>query len=440
MYRNKTVYIKIFLGVSVCAFVLIFSAAISTATAATATDIQTKIAANNQQIADLQKQIDAINKSLNSTSKQAQTLTKALSDLTLTQKKLQVNLSLTTQQISKTGLTLTQLNTDISHTEAGIQASVAVIAESMREINQTESQSVIEELLSNKSISDTWDYINAVRTLQNKISSKINDLKDLNDSLNAKKDEATGQKTKLESYQKSLSDQQKVVASTKQEKDKLLADTKNQESTYKALLADKIKQQIESQKELADYESQLNLVVDPGTLPSARKGLLAWPLDAVTVTQYFGYTADAARLYKTTAKHNGIDLRASIGTEVKAALTGVVWDIATYARSGCQYGRYVLIKHPNGISTIYAHLSVVSVVPGQSVMTGDRIGFSGDTGYATGPHLHFGLYATDGIQIVPDVSLPRSAGGLGQTSCRSVRTVGAVTSAYLDPIPYLSAI
>ena len=59
-----------------------------------------------------------------------------------------------------------------------------------------------------------------------------------------------------------------------------------------------------------------------------------------------------------------------------------------------QYGRYILIDHGNGLSTLYAHLSGTTAKTGDSVEKGDLIGYVGSTGFATGPHLHLGLYAT----------------------------------------------
>jgi murein DD-endopeptidase MepM/ murein hydrolase activator NlpD len=55
-------------------------------------------------------------------------------------------------------------------------------------------------------------------------------------------------------------------------------------------------------------------------------------------------------------------------------------------------GKYVNITHPGGWSTLYAHMSSIAVQPGQYVSQGKRLGLSGNTGYSTGPHLHFTVY------------------------------------------------
>ncbi len=426
MHRNKISHFKI----AFIAAALLACGALSASAADSPSDIQARINDNNQKIADLQKQINQYSTLLNSTSLQAQTLTNALAQLELTRKKLEANLALTTKEISKTGLTLNQLSSDISDTQAKIDKSSAAIAETMRQIDQTESQSVIEEMLKNESISDTWDYVNAVHTLQTKIKGKVDDLKDLYADLSVKKDQATGEKTKLESYKKTLSNQQNVVIVAKQAKDKLLADTKSKAAIYNANLAAAIAQREVYEKELFDYESQLKLTVNPGSIPGANHGILMWPLDSVRITQYFGKTVSARRLY-VSGTHGGIDLAASIGTPVKAALSGTITDTEpTKAKAGCQYGKYVLIAHPDGLSSIYGHLSLVTVKPGDSVNTGDIIGYSGATGYATGPHLHFGLYVSSAVQIV-------NSSALGSTACAGIKTVAAPPAAYLDPMAYL---
>lgn len=84
--------------------------------------------------------------------------------------------------------------------------------------------------------------------------------------------------------------------------------------------------------------------------------------------------------------HRGVDLKLQIGDTVRAAFTGKV-RITKYEARG--YGYYVLMRHPNGLETIYGHLSKILVRPNQIVKVGDPIALGGNTGRSTGPHLHF---------------------------------------------------
>ena len=86
--------------------------------------------------------------------------------------------------------------------------------------------------------------------------------------------------------------------------------------------------------------------------------------------------------------HNGIDLANSIGTRVNAAMDGSV----AYLGVNRAYGRYVLLDHGSGYQTLYGHLSKWLVNVGQRVKAGQEIAEMGDTGYSTGPHLHFTIY------------------------------------------------
>jgi murein DD-endopeptidase MepM/ murein hydrolase activator NlpD len=88
--------------------------------------------------------------------------------------------------------------------------------------------------------------------------------------------------------------------------------------------------------------------------------------------------------------HKGIDVALPVGTPLKAVMDGVV--IASGIGSGARsYGEYVQIEHKGGKSTLYAHMSVRLVKIGDRVVKGQIIGLSGNTGFSTGPHLHFEL-------------------------------------------------
>ena len=84
--------------------------------------------------------------------------------------------------------------------------------------------------------------------------------------------------------------------------------------------------------------------------------------------------------------HYGIDLKLAVGDTVRAAFDGKV-RLTDYERRG--YGNYVVMRHPNGLETLYGHLSKFLVKPDQIVKAGDPIALGGNTGRSTGPHLHF---------------------------------------------------
>ena len=105
----------------------------------------------------------------------------------------------------------------------------------------------------------------------------------------------------------------------------------------------------------------------------------AMPVPGI-ITSRYGYRPRFRRM------HKGIDLRLRTGDTVRAAFSGKV-RLTKYERGG--YGFYVVLRHDNGMETVYGHLSRFLVKPDQRVEVGQPIALGGSTGHSTGPHLHF---------------------------------------------------
>lgn len=104
------------------------------------------------------------------------------------------------------------------------------------------------------------------------------------------------------------------------------------------------------------------------------------PTPSTKVTDIFGYRPRRRRM------HNGLDIKVQTGDTIYAAFDGKV-RITNYQRRG--YGHYVVVRHNNGIETLYAHLSKKLVDLNQNVKAGEPIGLGGNTGRSSGSHLHF---------------------------------------------------
>lgn len=89
---------------------------------------------------------------------------------------------------------------------------------------------------------------------------------------------------------------------------------------------------------------------------------------------------------RSAGGHSGLDITAPSGTPVKSAAAGTV---VSKNASGGAYGLHVVVKHADGVYTLYAHLSAITVSVGQSVSAGQQVGNVGSTGNSSGPHLHF---------------------------------------------------
>jgi murein DD-endopeptidase MepM/ murein hydrolase activator NlpD len=107
-----------------------------------------------------------------------------------------------------------------------------------------------------------------------------------------------------------------------------------------------------------------------------------WPIEG-PVTSSFGERQDPFN--GEGAFHAGIDISASYGSPVRATADGDV----TNAGMGTGYGREIVLNHGHNVSTLYGHLSSIAVLPGQHVTRGEVIGYVGQSGRSTGPHLHY---------------------------------------------------
>ncbi|MBF9018836.1 MULTISPECIES: M23 family metallopeptidase [unclassified Oceanispirochaeta] len=123
-------------------------------------------------------------------------------------------------------------------------------------------------------------------------------------------------------------------------------------------------------------------------LPAAYKTrfvlpLFASPLDKRTITSVYGF-----RNHPVTGKwqlHTGTDYRAALNSPIYSCADGTVFSTGELE----DYGKFVIIKHRNGYSSLYSHLDMILVSKNQKVLEGDMIAKSGNTGISTGPHLHF---------------------------------------------------
>lgn len=106
------------------------------------------------------------------------------------------------------------------------------------------------------------------------------------------------------------------------------------------------------------------------------------PCDSRMVTSHYGYRRSFRR------QHYGTDIKVYIGDTIRAAFSGKVRVVSDQGRRK-GYGKYIIIRHPNGLETVYGHLSKQLVKPDQIVKAGEIIGLGGNTGRSTGSHLHF---------------------------------------------------
>lgn len=412
------------------------SAPFSRAEESATSTIQTQIDNTGSKIEQLRSEIAKLQGDLDTTSKQKQTLQTAVKSLDLNIQKLTKSITLTNAQISQKDLEIKKLSGNITTTSGRISLIQSQVAASLRQLDVIDTEPIaITVAFSSKTISSFFDEIENLSTLSAELEKKVTQLLSFRTNLQSAKISTESKRKELAALKQNLNQQKQGLVIARETQNQLLKDTKNKESNYQDLIAQKKIQEEQFEQDLLNFEAQLKLTVNQRLLPISGSGVLAWPVDGPVVTQYFGNTPFATKnpsIYNGRG-HTGIDLRASPGTPIRAARGGIVMGIGntdlTCPRAS--YGKWIFIEHDNGLSTIYAHLSVMLVSQGQQVTTGQVIAYSGTTGYATGPHLHFGVYATEGSKVASWAS--RSSACKGKLYTTPVASLGA----YLNPLSYL---
>ena len=146
---------------------------------------------------------------------------------------------------------------------------------------------------------------------------------------------------------------------------------------------------------LADVSSRFTASREPATL------LLASPTEGPHSSSF-----GLRRIFNGEKRnpHSGMDIAAPAGTPVVAAAAGTVADTGDYFFNG----NSIFVDHGQGLITLYCHLSAIDVKPGQTVKRGDLLGKVGQSGRATGPHLHWGMNWFD-VRIDPQALLEAEA-------------------------------
>jgi murein DD-endopeptidase MepM/ murein hydrolase activator NlpD len=405
--------------------------------AQTAQDLQSNLDSLSAKIKALDKEIADYNNKISTTQGQAKTLKSALAALELERAALAKEIDKTRLQITETQNNIVTTQAKIGITETKLDHDKRALAETLRSlIYQDETiPPYVRTLSKGSQLSDVLEEIKRSTDVSHSVSDLVNTLATTKDDLDTQKTVFESNKQKLENLNAVLSDQKQLVDQTAKDKNDLLIATKNKESEYQKLLADRKTKKDSLEAEMLDVESKLKAFTDLSSLPRTGKGVLQYPVAGYVITQYFGNTAFSTQnpqVYNGHG-HNGIDLAVKVGTPVYAAGNGVVMGTGNTdaSCSGVSYGKWVLIKHNNGLSTLYGHLSVIQASVGQQVTVGDKIGLSGNTGYSTGPHVHFTVYASESVHVA------------GPTEYKS-KVCGtylimplAPVSGYLNPLSYL---
>lgn len=347
-------------------------------------------ASANDGLADAQAELNRIRQQMNQlqqsiTSNQRQSAS-VLGEL----ERLDREIQQAEQQIQYTETRLQAVQQEISVTEkelAEAEANLAFRNEALktrlRALYERGSVSYLEMLLDARSFSD---FVNRIFLLQQIVNQDVV----IVEAVKAERARIEEHKVALETRRTELTQlhneavrQRNVRASRAADRTQALNSLRNERAQVEQAYA-----------ELEQFSNELNKLIaemlkhSGGTIVGS--GTYTWPTPGYTwITSRFGWRRHP--IFGNQSFHNGIDIGAPMGATIVAADHGTV----LYAGWLGGYGQTVIIDHGRGITTLYAHCSVLLVREGQAVTKGQAIARIGSTGWSTGPHLHFEVRVND---------------------------------------------
>lgn len=401
-----------FLFPAVLVFAQSASSSLADSASADRAELEAKIQVQNQELVKLNNQLIATQNKLEGATTERVSLQKELSRIKNSISQLNLNIQADKINIQKLTLEIDSLHYDIRDIEISMDDKKKSIADLLREISRNDQVNLLTVLLNGRNLAESVSDLQALSETSQQLGSDIGSLETLKGNKVAKVDNVNAKKIEISNRSRNLENRKLIIQDQEGEKTTLLAQTQNKESQYQKELSDLRKKQDDISDQITKFEDELRAKFDVKVLPSKNSRVLSWPVklkkDGGTgiITQHFG---EVSRLYRGKP-HNGLDIGTPVGTPVLAAADGKVLavdnnDLSSWRKY--QYGKYILIEHEDGLATLYAHLSKQVVRKGDSVKRGDVIGYSGNTGYSTGPHLHLGAYWAASILMK---SVPPAAG------------------------------
>ncbi|MBI3590757.1 MAG: peptidoglycan DD-metalloendopeptidase family protein [Candidatus Melainabacteria bacterium] len=248
----------------------------------------------------------------------------------------------------------------------------------IKQIYQGQRLRILEILLKTPNLTDLLDILYYQKLLVAQDKNLLEKLVTESKEIQSFKDRLAIQKIKMAGIVGEIEEQKEEIAKEHASQANLVSKLRTERASY-----EQAERQIE--RESQQLISDINRLVggesfSGPSLPG--KGVFAYPIRG-RLTSPFGMRRHP--IFKVVSFHSGVDLAAPFGSPIKASDSGRVIFNGWYGG----YGKVVIVDHGMNYSTLYAHLSRTSVSRGRNIEQGEIVGYEGQTGYSTGPHLHF---------------------------------------------------
>ncbi len=310
---------------------------------------------------------------------------------------------------------ISSLNSQISSIQAELNATNTQLNSKIEELNVAEEacnkqfdsfktrarimyengpSTYVEILFSSGSFSEFLSNIQIIKSLLEYDNKVLNERKAVREQINLQKIEIEQIKAEQETRKQTLTEMKQTLNTKKEAQNTIISQLSSQEEAMRRQIQEQIAEENRIQKLISQAVSGSSSST-VSTITATGTGSMQWPCPSTKyITSYFGVREHP--IDGVTKGHNGIDIGAGHGADIVAADSGTI----LFSGNSSSYGKYIVISHGNGITTLYAHCSQLLVKAGASVSKGQTIAKVGSTGKSTGPHLHFEV-SVNGVRQNP---------------------------------------
>ncbi len=252
----------------------------------------------------------------------------------------------------------------------------------------------IEILFSSGSFSEFLSNIEIMRSILEYDNKVLNERKAVREQIALQKNEIEAIKKEQETRKQTLSEMKGTLSAKQQAQSAVITRLSDQEATIRARIAEQQAEEARIQRLINQALAAQNTTT-VSTITTTGTGVMQWPCPSTKyVTSEFGSRSQPVAGASTN--HKGLDIGAAMGADIVAADSGTI----LFSGNSSSYGKYIVITHGGGITTLYAHCSQLLVKAGATVTKGQVIAKVGSTGISSGPHLHFEV-SVNGSRVNP---------------------------------------
>ncbi len=335
-----------------------------------------EITDRKKQLENINNQINQQQNALNQVKKKEKTIMGQVQGIQKEALQTEKEIDVLAGQITSMQNNIAAAERDIAKLEEDLQSQSDKLGERLVFIYEQGDISYLQVLLAAEDIQDfltRYDLLNSIIEQDHDLIAAITSKKR---SLNMKKSDLKVKQAGLVAAQEKSKDKKDLLSEQLSEKKAILNDIEQDKEKY----AQALEELEQSSREVEAMLRQLQ----GGSTAQIGTGVFTWPAPGYTsITSPFGMRYHP--ILKTRKLHTGMDIGAPSGAKIVAADNGNV----VYSGWMTGYGQVIIIDHGGGISTLYAHQSVLISKVGDAVSKGQQIGKVGSTGWSTGAHLHF---------------------------------------------------